>query len=390
MAASSRGSRAAVPLLRTPPLCTRCATLSQRLAAPASRRSYSADTPASSNTSPSSASSHIVPPTIGSASPLGSDDAAAAALAAAAADGSNNSLARQPTTNLLHPKSLFRLRAGLILSRPPILTREQTPFESAFYLYQKRLNERLSTPFARQFYFREGLPGSIDFAIKFGERSHVMAREIGRVTRKGRDAWDDEALLEQGKELANPDAVREKLYTEAESRVSEDGEALSFEDRLRIERPLGRETEADRSGDVQRLDRKLDRTLYLIVKDAHGRWTFPQDEVRPDEGLHETAARALESTAGVNMNTWMVGRHPIAYEHRKPIYKSDDKKPEERVLKALGRNVFYLKGRIMAGQVDLSHNEYGVTDFKWLTKDELKEALQPGLFQSVEKSMPAQ
>lgn len=114
-----------------------------------------------------------------------------------------------------------------------------------------------------------------------------MAREIGRVTRKGRDAWDDEALLEQGKELANPDNVREKLYTEAESRVSEDGEALSFEDRLRIERPQPRQTEADKTGDVKRLDRQLDRTLYLIVKDAHERWTFPQDEVRPDEGLHE-------------------------------------------------------------------------------------------------------
>lgn len=89
------------------------------------------------------------------------------------------------------------------------------------------------------------------------------------------------------------------------------------------------------------------------------------------------------------MNTWMVGRHPIAHEHRQPIYKTDEKNANERVLKALGRNVFYLKGRIMAGQVDLAHNEYGVTDFKWLTKEELKEVLQPGLYQSVEKSMPS-
>ncbi|KAF3770149.1 hypothetical protein M406DRAFT_34006 [Cryphonectria parasitica EP155] len=355
MTASSRGSRVVVPLLRrAPQLCIRCATLPQHTS-PSPKRSYSSNTPASATTNPSSLSPNIMP----------------------------------PTTNLLHPKSLYRLRAGIILSRPPILTRTQTPFEAAFYLYQKRLNERLSTPFARQFYYREGQPAGVDFAIKFGERSHVMAREIGRLTRKGRDAWDDEALVEEGQKLSDPDYIREKLYTEAESRVSEDGEALSFEDRLRIERPLARETEADRTGDVRRLDRKLDRTLYLIVKNQKERWVFPHDEVRPDEGVHETASRALEDTAGVNMNTWMVGRHPIALEHREPIYGTDEE-GKNRTLKVRGTNVFYLKGRIMAGQVDLTDNEYGITDFKWLTKEELKEHLQPGLYESVEKSMPSQ
>lgn len=187
------------------------------------------------------------------------------------------------------PKSLYRLRAGIILSRPPILTRTPTAFENAFYLYQKRLNERMSTPFARTFYYRKDQPAGVDWAIKFGDRRHVMAREIGRLTRTGRDAWDDEALVDQGEEMASPDYIRERLYTEAESRVSEDGEALSFEDRLRIERPLPRETEADRTGDVRRLDRALDRTLYLVVKDSRSRWGFPTDDVRPDEGLHEVS-----------------------------------------------------------------------------------------------------
>lgn len=96
------------------------------------------------------------------------------------------------------------------------------------------------------------------------------------------------------------------------------------------------------------------------------------------------------------MNTWIVGRHPVAYEHREPTNR--DPTPEElekdpkcvRVLKRYGEKVFYLKGRIMAGQADLADNEYGVTDFKWLTKDELKAELQPGLYESVEISMSAQ
>lgn len=186
-----------------------------------------------------------------------------------------------------HPKKLHSLRAGVILSRPPLLTREPTPFEQAFYLYQKRLNERLSTPFARQFYFKPGQPATIDFAIKWAERAHTMERGIGRVTRSGKWAWDDELLTGgQGERLADPAALREALYTDAESRVSEDGERLSFEDRLRVERPFPRRTEADRNGDVRRLDRALDRTLYLVVR-RHGLWRFPQDDVRPDEGLHE-------------------------------------------------------------------------------------------------------
>lgn len=186
-----------------------------------------------------------------------------------------------------HPKSLYRLKAGIILSRPPILTREQTPFEQSFYLYQKRLNERLSTPFARQFYFRRGQPATVDFAIKLKERQSVMAREIGRMERRGRDAWDDEVLTEEGRRLADPAYTRERLYLESESRVSEDGELLSFEDRARVDRPLGRETEADRAGDVKRLDRKMDRTLYLVVRDRDERWTFPQDDIKPEESVYE-------------------------------------------------------------------------------------------------------
>lgn len=112
---------------------------------------------------------------------------------------------------------------------------------------------------------------------------------LDRLTRTGRDAWDDEALMDVGTLYAEPDYIRERLYTEAESRVSEDGEELAFDDRLQIERPLPRETEADRSGDQTRLDRALERTLYLVVKGPKGRWQFPMDEVRPDEGLHDVS-----------------------------------------------------------------------------------------------------
>lgn len=90
------------------------------------------------------------------------------------------------------------------------------------------------------------------------------------------------------------------------------------------------------------------------------------------------------------MNVWMVGRHPIAVEQREPTYRKDETSPDGQTLKQRGCNTFYLKGRIMAGQADLENNPHGVTDFKWLTREELEEHLQPGLFSSVENTLPAQ
>lgn len=89
------------------------------------------------------------------------------------------------------------------------------------------------------------------------------------------------------------------------------------------------------------------------------------------------------------MNTWVIGRHPIAHEHREPIYTADRANEGAKFLKHRGVDAFYLKGRIMAGQADLAGNELGATDFKWLTKDELRQQLQPGLYSSVEAALPA-
>lgn len=97
--------------------------------------------------------------------------------------------------------------------------------------------------------------------------------------------------------------------------------------------------------------------------------------------------RALAETAGVNMNTWLVGHHPIAYEHWEPVYTTEG---EKKVVARLGRDTFYLKGRIMAGQADLTNNAYGAQEFKWLTREELQEHLHQTAFSSVEKTMPAQ
>ncbi|KAL2016546.1 hypothetical protein VTK56DRAFT_3403 [Thermocarpiscus australiensis] len=280
----------------------------------------------------------------------------------------------------------YRIKSGIILTRPPLLTREQTPFEAAFYLYQKRLNERLTAPFRAPFYFKQDSAADLDWRIKLRERRGVPAKDIGRYNPRGRMAWNDEVLV--GSTTSDHGAgVVERLLKDAEVRVSEDGEPIAPEEVVPVERPMPRRTEADERNDVRRLDRKMDRTLYLVVRrqvegSEEGVWEFPAGLVLTEEALHETAARILAESAGVNMNTWIVGRVPVAHHVVKPVLGEDGTSLLRR-----GEKIFFLKGRIMAGQADLTGNRHGLTDFKWLTQEELKETLEADYYHSVRGMM---
>lgn len=196
-----------------------------------------------------------------------------------------------PTTTAPPPAAgtspRYLIKAGVILTRPPLLTREETPFESAFYFYQKRLNERLTLPFTQGAFFKRDTPPQLDWAEKLRERDGVVAREVGRYNGKSASAWDDE--LRVGDKLSSPEALRECILKDAEARVSEDAETIAVEDRVPVERPPERVTEADRKGDVRRLDRELARTLYLVVQTEKGSWEFPTASVSTDEALHEVS-----------------------------------------------------------------------------------------------------
>jgi large subunit ribosomal protein L46 len=82
----------------------------------------------------------------------------------------------------------------------------------------------------------------------------------------------------------------------------------------------------------------------------------------------QAAERVLIQTAGVNMNTWIVGRVPVGHHITKPRYS-----PESGELEKQGIRTFFMKGRIMAGQADLKGNIFGLNDFKWLTKQEVEK-----------------
>lgn len=81
------------------------------------------------------------------------------------------------------------------------------------------------------------------------------------------------------------------------------------------------------------------------------------------------------------MNTWIVGHVPIGHFARdfESLSVTQDKKKVQ-----LGEKVFFMKGRIMAGQVNLGLNKLGLSDFRWLAKEEIEKLVTPDYWSMTE------
>ena len=72
------------------------------------------------------------------------------------------------------------------------------------------------------------------------------------------------------------------------------------------------------------------------------------------------------------MNTWLVGNIPINHQiisYPQGIF-DDQRGVEQR-----GEKVFFMKGRILAGQANLHGNEMGLVDYRWLSKEEIQQTI---------------
>jgi large subunit ribosomal protein L46 len=184
----------------------------------------------------------------------------------------------------------YQLKTGVVLSRPPQITRDLTPFEKSFYLYQRRLNERQALPFTQYFYFRKNTPAILDWKRKMKER-RTPARDIGRYNPYGEDGWNDELLV--GAQESEPDHQAEALLQDSliyPTKKEGEEDAIRAQEEA-LERPMPRITDADRQNDTRSLNRALQRTLYLVVQGSSGRWRFPEDTVVGRESLHQVWSR---------------------------------------------------------------------------------------------------
>lgn len=207
--------------------------------------------------------------------------------------------ATESTTTPPAVKPAYTINAGVVLSRPPQITRDLEPFEKAFYFYQKRLNERLALPFTKYFYFKRGTPADEDWKKKIQER-RTAARDIGKYNAYDSDAWNDELLL--GAQESEPAHQIEALVQDAESTANATSQDTSKKEE--IPRPYPRITEADKKNDQKSLDRLLSRTLYLLVQSNEGHWKFPTSPVETGETLR-LVSFAIRATAILSPRTML-------------------------------------------------------------------------------------
>ena len=187
-----------------------------------------------------------------------------------------------PVTQSPALQPTYRVNAGVVLTRPPLVTRDLTAFEKAYFLYQRRLNERLALPFTRYFYFQKGTPADLDWKRKQKER-RTAARDIGFYNAYSKEGWNDELLV--GAQESETEHQANALLTDAET-IPTGHDENAEQQKERVPRPMSRVTEADRQGDERSLDRRLDRTLYMLGKGEKGRWRLPATEILPTENLH--------------------------------------------------------------------------------------------------------
>jgi large subunit ribosomal protein L46 len=84
------------------------------------------------------------------------------------------------------------------------------------------------------------------------------------------------------------------------------------------------------------------------------------------------------------MNTWVIGGAPAGYmelDHRKPIQQSE-------AVTQVGAKTFFMRARIMAGQADLEQNKLGLSDFKWLAKEEVAKVVSNQYWANIRNMLP--
>ena len=204
------------------------------------------------------------------------------------------------------PKPYYTLNCSIVLSRPPVITRDLHPFESAYYLYQRRLNERTALPFSRYFYYRKGTPADLEWRRKQKERI-TPARDIGKYDAYGKHGWHDELLV--GAAESDREHQVDSLLTDAETSLEQQDEGneggskgqLQLRRKIEIERPQNRVTEADEKDDLRSLNRLLPRCLYLVVKRQDGKWGFPTSPLEGREWLNKVSfQRAVSLNAFID------------------------------------------------------------------------------------------
>ena len=221
------------------------------------------------------------------------------------------------------------LQSAVLMSRVPIVLQEPSALEREYYRFNTELSHRIQQPFPRDHYFKKGSAAE----SRFDEYYTKLQK-----------SWDGDELLKSG------------------AHASSTSDANGSDSDMFTTMP--RTTEADAQNDTKSLERALDRTLYLLVRNTQAdtkglSWHLPTKSmphpIAPTDSLHSVGMRAVRDALGSMMDTWLVSKLPIAVI---PHGEHDAK-------------TYVVKAHILAGEpVPVEGVEYA-----WLTREEIAQRL---------------
>ncbi|GAA51766.1 39S ribosomal protein L46, mitochondrial [Clonorchis sinensis] len=221
----------------------------------------------------------------------------------------------------------WNLFSGLCIRRPTVVTPELNKLE------QDTLN--------------------VLAAVEF-EKSCLSAHEYRNQLEQARLT----NALKRGHSLSSPSS---SLLTAHEQELEWQLETKKFT-------PLDKVTDADRTKNLKTAWRQLDRPLFLLVKQSFGNetpsWSLPSLPLERNLNLREMAVKLAERHLPCESKCNIIGNAPVAVH----VYRYRDKSSGSR----FGVQMYFFNAfvdRTWHGEQIISIP--GVTDFAWITQDDL-------------------
>ncbi|XP_075063856.1 large ribosomal subunit protein mL46 [Mixophyes fleayi] len=235
--------------------------------------------------------------------------------------------------------SPWRLHGAVCLKRPAVVSQTKTAF-------QQEVEDML-----QQIELEQSL---------YSDHELQLIEDAERLRRKQSDTYDSDD------EAEDQDIVTAQDLEDA------------WEQKWRSFKFAPRVTEADKKNDQSSLNRKLENTLFLLVKEKIGNediWMFPQMEWQTGETMRQTAERVMSNLSGDHTKAHFVGNAPCGFYK----YKFPKSLRSEYMV---GAKVFFFKAFLKSR--DLQTNKKN-GEYVWVSKDELKDYLKPAYLSEVNK-----
>ncbi|EGV61417.1 hypothetical protein PSN45_000090 [Yamadazyma tenuis] len=248
------------------------------------------------------------------------------------------------------------ISSTVLLARNPVITRDLPAFEKSYYKYQNELWKRLMWTFPKWFYYRGGTLG--DHRFKELNKPPVYNNPTMEFT-------DGRPEIRQSRDRRFKQELRlPKTYKQAED-GSEIVDEYSSDSLSRKINPNSRVTQADEKNDTTSLERKLSRSLYLVISEDNKTWTFPNFAVSQEHEipLHKVAEDGIYNLGGQGLNYYNVSSKPC------------------HVISSSDNNEFFIKSQIVSGQFKPASS---TVKFMWLAKEELPKYLNNDYYNEIQ------